>query len=87
MSKGEKFLKGFLGGAGSAQLAGDGVALVTEQPTVITVTKFAAAAGGGYYVGKKSAEGLIGGIAAQALDLGLNLARGGTGAGVSRFRL
>jgi len=85
MSKSDKFIKGFLGGAGSAQLAGDGVALVSNSPTVQTITKFAAGAAGGYYVGKKSVIGLVGGVVAEGVDLALNLARGGGGVGVSRF--
>lgn len=85
MSKAEKFLKGFLGGAGTAQLANDGVALVTDNATVQTGTKFVAAAAGGYWVGKKSIEGAVGGVVAQGIDLVLNLARGGGGVGVSRL--
>jgi len=85
VSKSEKFIKGFLGGAGSAQLAGDGVALVTDNGTVQIATKLAAGAGGGYWVGKKSVEGAVGGILAELVDLGLNLARGGGGVVTSRL--
>lgn len=85
ISKGGKFFKGFLGGAGSAQLAGDGVALVTDNPTAQVLTKFGAATVGGYYVGNKSVLGAAGGVVAELVDLGLNLARGGGGVGTSRF--
>jgi len=87
VSKAEKFLKGFLGGAGSAQLAGDGVSLVTDSSTVQVATKLTAGAAGGYWVGKKSVEGAVGGVLAELVDLGLNLAKGGGGVVQSRFRL
>jgi len=87
VSKAEKFLKGFLGGAGSAQLAGDGVSLVTDNGTVQIATKLTAGAAGGYWVGKKSMEGAVGGVLAELVDLGLNLAKGGSGQTQSRFRL
>jgi len=86
-SKSEKFIKGFLGGAGSAQLAGDGVGLVTDNGTVQIATKLTAGAAGGYWVGKKSIEGAVGGVLAELVDLGLNLAKGVGGGGQSRFRL
>ena len=87
MSKAEKFMKGFLGGAGSAQLAGDGVSLVTDNGTVQVAAKIGAGAAGGYWVGKKSVEGAVGGVIAELFDLGLNLAKGGGGLTTSRFRL
>jgi len=87
MSQAEKFLKGFLGGAGSGQLAGDGISLVTDNGTVQTGTKLVAGAAGGYWVGKKSAAGAAGGVLAELIDLGLNLAKGGGGVSTSRFKL
>lgn len=87
VSKAGKFLKGFLGGGGAGQLADDALGLATDNPLITVPSKVVAASVGGYYVGSKSIEGLIGGVAAVGLDLGLRALAGRTTTGVSRFRL
>lgn len=86
-SKAGKFLKGFLGGGGAGQLADDALGLATDNPLITVPGKVVAASVGGYYVGSKSIEGLIGGVAAVGLDLGLRALAGKTTTGGSRFRL
>jgi len=84
---GGRFLKGFLGGGGSGQLADDVVGLATDSPLVTVPVKIVASSIGGYYVGGKKIEGLVGGVAAVGLDLGLRALAGRTTTGTSRFRL
>ena len=86
-SKAGKFLKGFLGGGGAGQLADDVAGLATDNPVITVPAKIVAASVGGYYVGGKNIEGLIGGVAAVGLDLGLRALAGRSTTGVSRFRL
>lgn len=77
--------KGFLAGAGAGELAEEFILLGTNNPIVTIPAKLAASAAGGYYVGKES--GLIGGLAAEGLNIALRAFSGGPGQNQSRFRL
>lgn len=77
-SKLASFIKGGFGGAGVGETAG--VALdVTGMPPIVAIpVRMGTAAVGGYYIGDKKLEGLLGGILFEIVPSLITLFGGGT---------
>lgn len=70
----KNFTKGFLGGNGAGELADELVTFVSVDPRIKIPVKILASTLGAYYTGGK--QGLVGGLAAAGLDIGLSLMNG-----------
>jgi len=77
-SKLEAFIKGGFGGAGVGETAGVGLDLVGLPPVVSIPVRLGTSAVGGYYIGDKKIEGLLGGIIFELIPSLLTLFGGGT---------
>lgn len=72
-SKLECFIKGGFGGTGVGELVGFGVEAVGVPPQIAVPARLGAAAAGGYYVGGKKIEGLLGGIVFELIPSAISL--------------
>jgi len=77
VSKLECFIKGGFGGAGVGETVGFGVEAVGIPPQIAVPARIGAAAVGGYYIGGKKLEGLIGGVAFELIPSVISLFTGG----------
>jgi len=83
VSKLECFIKGGFGGAGVGETVGFGVEAVGAPPQIAVPVRIGAAAAGGYYIGGKKIEGLLGGVVFELIPSAISLFTGGGRA--SRF--
>jgi len=79
MSKLECFLKGGFGGAGVGETLGFGLEAVGAPAVIAVPSRMASAAAGGYYIGGKKIEGLLGGIIFEIIPSVISILRGGGG--------
>lgn len=82
-SKFECFIKGGFGGAGVGEMVGFGTEAVGLPSQIAIPARVSAAAAGGYYVGGKKIEGLLGGVVFELIPSMISLFVGGGRA--SRF--
>jgi len=80
ISKLECFIKGGFGGAGVGETVGFGVEAVGVPPQIAVPARIGAAAAGGYYIGGKKIEGLLGGVVFELIPSAISLfTQGGRG--------
>ena len=76
-SKLESFLKGGFGGAGVGETVGFGLEAVGAPAEIAIPTRIGTSAVGGYYIGDKKLEGLIGGVVFELIPTLISLFTGG----------